>query len=325
MRLDARVANGLKAATVVAVLCVGWIGSLRQGQSTPPAASTLTAASAFQPVPDTSPVPTDYLKQASATQSSSRTEFVIFQSVALGRPMHYLIYQPPGYSAQKRYPVLYLLHGIGAGFGESSGYETEWPGYGVLTVADTLVAAGSVPPLLIVMPEGDQSYWMDAANGGPKFGTYVAEDLVKEIDSRFPTRSGRGSRAIGGLSMGGFGALSLAMLRPDVFGIAGAHSPSLPRREQGPAFFGDADYFAAHNPVELMRDQPDVARTLRLWLDVGDQDPQWTARSEGLHHMLSARGVPHEWHEWPGNHDGIYWNVHLADYLRFYGAALKPE
>jgi enterochelin esterase-like enzyme len=327
-----RVGAGTKAGLAITVLALGWLLALNRTPRPATLASPAAAATpAFVPVPNTSPVPKDFLATypvslpPATIQEGSRTEFFLFQSDALARPMHYLIYEPAGYTSNptQRYPVLYLLHGIGAGLGGPSGYETEWPGYGLLTGADALIVSGVIQPLLIVMPEGDQSYWMDAANGGPKYGTYVSSDLVREVDSRFRTRTAAGARAIGGLSMGGFGALSLAMLNPDVFGTVGAHSPSLPRREQGPSFFGDADYFAAHNPVDLIRDHPNVANSLHIWLDVSDQDPLWAVRTEALHRLLSAKGVAHEWHEWAGNHDGLYWNAHISDYLRFYNSALN--
>ncbi len=220
--------NAGRGLVVAIILGVAWFLAL-EGSRGPQ--SEQPSDSAFQPVPNTSPVPTDFLsKQAPPSRTprnQSRTEFFLFQSKALARPMHYLVYEPAGYdsSPDRRYPVLYMLHGIGGGFGGTIGNETEWPGYGLLAAADRLIANGQIEPLLIVLPEGDQSYWMDAANGGPKYGAYVTDDLVDEIDGRFRTMPDRQQWAIGGLSMGGFGAFALAMLRPDEFGIAGAHSP----------------------------------------------------------------------------------------------------
>lgn len=323
--------KGERALALGIVLVAAWTVMLAHPGAPAPTASA--DAQSFQPVPNTSPVPTDFLitsgevqaPTSSAPQERSRTEFILFQSQALARPMHYLVYEPAGYDTHpdQHYPVLYLLHGIGAGFGGASGFETEWPGYGALSAADDLIANGTIRPLIIVMPGGEQGYWMDWANGGPAYGAYVTQDLVHQIDGRFRTIQERSSRAIGGLSMGGFGALSVAMLRPDVFGTAGAHSPSLPRREQAPPFFGDANYFAAHDPVQLLRDRPDTARTLNLWLDVSEQDQLWKTSVETLHQQLVAQGIRHAWHEWSGNHDGVYWNAHMAQYLRYYDAALR--
>lgn len=121
--------------------------------------------------------------------------------------------------------------------------------------------------------------------------------------------------------MGGYGALSLAILNPGLFGVAGADSPSLHDQATAPAFFGDAAYFAAHDPAALHTAHPEIARTLALWLDVGQQDP-WLPPIQALHAALDAAGIPHAWTVFPGDHTGAYWSAHVPDYLRFYGMAL---
>ena len=138
-------------------------------------------------------------------------------AASLNRAMSYYIYFPPGYDSNPttRYPVLYMLHGV-------SGTITEWLGYGLLGRAHDMMVAGQISQFIIVLPQGDQGYWVDQANGGPLWGTYVARDVVSEIDSQFRTLADRDHRAVGGLSMGGYGALELAILYPDVFGVAGA-------------------------------------------------------------------------------------------------------
>ncbi|MBV8087824.1 MAG: hypothetical protein JO247_23695 [Chloroflexi bacterium] len=185
-----------------------------------------------------------------------------------------------------------------------------------------MIASGAIAPLILVLPQGDQSFWMDAANGGPRFGAYAGRDVVNDVDQHYRTIADREHRAVGGLSMGGFGALSLGMLYPETFSAVGAHSPSL-WTLPGPDFFGDAGYFAAHDPVELLHTRPSIARGLKLWLDVGQQDPLERVRTEALHAQLDSDDVPHAWHEWPGDHSGTYWGAHLTDYLHFYDAALR--
>ncbi|MBV9120384.1 MAG: hypothetical protein JOZ39_06725 [Chloroflexi bacterium] len=283
----------------------------------PSAASSSAPAEPGIPVATAEPVP-------SAVVSPSRVELRSFASAALdGRGMPYFVYLPAGYdtSSNRRYPVLFLLHGIGGGFGHENGSDTEWYGYGVTGAADELFGSGRLEPFLIVLPQGDQSFWMDHADG-PRWGQYVARDLVAEIEANFKTLRDSRKRAIGGLSMGGFGALSLAMLYPDVFTIAGGHSASWYSRDAAP-FFGDDAFFAAHDPIHLLHDHVEVARGLQLWLDVGASDPLWRTANENLHQQLQSDGVDHRWNEWPGAHDGLYWNAHMTDYLAFYGDALK--
>ena len=253
---------------------------------------------------------------AAPAPSPSRVEQRTFVSAALGREMPYTVFTPPGYTDDQatRYPVLYMLHGLG-------GSRAEWQDYGLLDTADRLMRAGEIPPFLIVLAEGGSNYWVDHANGGPAWGTYVARDLVAAVDGAFRTRPTRGSRAIGGDSMGGHGALQLAINHPQVFGVVGAHSFALRRHETAFSFFGNRADFNQRDPVFLYHARADVARTLTLWLDMGDEDV-WHPAARAFHQQLVADGIPHRWHEYRGGHTGEYWTSHTTDYLRFYGASL---
>jgi enterochelin esterase-like enzyme len=236
-----------------------------------------------------------------------------FYSPALDRDMRYFIYLPPDYAgAGRRYPVLYMLHG-------GSGDKEEWLAYGLVDVADQAFKSGGLDPLLIVLPQGDWSYWANHAAGGPRWGDYLAEDLVGHIDASYRTLRAPEARGVGGLSMGGWGALHQAFGRPDVFGIVGAHSPALRTDDGSIAFVGVGDEFARKDPLRLARTAPSLER-LQIWIDIGEDDP-WIGRAELLHQVLDERRVPHEWVVFPGGHDGTYWQGHIADYLRFYGRA----
>ncbi len=246
---------------------------------------------------------------------ASRVEAHVFRSAALQRVMPYLVYLPAGYATgSRRYPVLYMLHGM-------SGSDTEWRGYGLLDAADRMIADGEIRPLIIVMPQGDRAYWMDhAGTDHEAWGTYTARDLVAEVDARFRTNPDRAERAIGGDSMGAHGALQLALNHVGVFSIVGSHSLVLRSFAQAFPFFGDAAQYARRDPMTIVRSRPDLAMTLRLWIDIGDKDP-WAARATQFNAELNALGIPHQWHEWPGGHSGTYWHAHVADYLRFYDQA----
>ena len=254
-----------------------------------------------------------------ATLSPSRVEQHDLVSRSLRRTLPYLVYLPPGYDSEpeRRYPVLYMLHGLGGDY-------TEWSRYTLFETVDDLVAAGEIEPFLIVLPQGDGSYWVDHANGGPPWGRYVAYDVVEEIDGRFRTLPERAHRALGGHSMGGHGALQIAMNYPDRFGVVGAHSPTLRRRDTLPPYFGDQAYFDAHDPIHLLLSYPDLARTLELWLDVGEAD-YWFAIVTAFHQDLERNGIPHAWRTYPGGHEPSYWTAQAAEYVRFYGAALSGD
>jgi len=230
--------------------------------------------------------------------------------------MPYTVYLPPGYASSpgRRYPVLYMLHGLG-------GDHREWAGHGLFTAAGELMQRGEISPMIIVTPEGERGYWMDHARSGSRWGTYVARDLVSTIDGTYRTVRGRAGRAIGGVSMGGHGALQLALNHPDTFGTVGAHSPALRRKEQAFDFFGDQQRFEAHDPVSLSRKDPALPRRFAVWMDIGDKDP-WSPAAEAFHQQLLAQKVNHSWRILAGGHDPTYWQAHVADYLRFYGHAL---
>jgi enterochelin esterase-like enzyme len=244
-------------------------------------------------------------------------KIVSFQSKALGREMAYMAYLPPGYDASKhRYPTLYLLHGVGSP--EAYGPE-EWLGYSLTETMDRMLAAELIEPMIMVLPTGDQSYWMNHA-GGPRWGDYVAQDLVKHVDATFRTDARREKRAIGGLSMGGHGAVQLAYNHADVFSVAGAHSPTLRPFETSPEFFGDPAYFAKHDPISLARSGQSARRVL-TWIDVGAQD-EWLSGAQTLRDALVARKAPLEFRVLEGEHEGWYWQYYLPEYLHFYSRAL---
>ncbi|MFN8640065.1 MAG: alpha/beta hydrolase family protein, partial [Dehalococcoidia bacterium] len=249
--------------------------------------------------------------------SEPRTVEASFVSASLGREMAYAVFLPPGYDSKPgaRYPVLYMLHGLG-------GDHSQWMHAGLVEQAADLMRRGEIEPFIIVLPDGESGYWMNHAGGGPRFGSYISSDLVSLIDRNYRTVGTRDGRAIGGMSMGGQGALQLALNNPDEFRTAGAHSVALRTKEQAFDFFGDRTYFEAHDPVSLVRSHPAVARRLVIAIDIGDADP-WSGAAEAFHRSLTAQGIVHQWHEAPGGHDEAYWHAHVDDYLRFYSQAFR--
>ncbi len=240
-----------------------------------------------------------------------------FASRILNREVLYRVYLPPGYAtSQQRYPVLYMLHGRNANY-------NQWTEYGLLKQADQLILAKKIQPFIIVMPEGEFSYWMNHATGGPRWGDYLAIDLVEHIDSTFRSLSNPANRAIGGLSMGGHGALQVGINYPEVFSIIGAHSPALRTKEQAFDFWGDDEYFATIDPFTLA--QTFDLSDYKIWLDIGQDDKDWSPRASEFHQLLVTEGVPHNWNLWSGGHNTEYWSSHIKDYLLFYSNSFAGD
>lgn len=239
-----------------------------------------------------------------------------FYSEALGRTMPYGIYLPPSYDSDpnRRYPVVYMLHGAG-------GHYSEWVAYGLPESAEDLIWNSEIQPVIIVMPQGDQSYFVNhVGTDGVRWGDYIAFDLVAHIDATYRTIPQPSSRAIGGLSMGGFGALQLAFTHSEIFGVVGAHSPALRTIEQLSDIIVTPDEDAEFDPLELAKTL-DPTYAPKVWVDAGAED-EWAERVELLGRTLDARGIPHQIELLPGQHTAEYWTAHATDYMRFYARAL---
>jgi enterochelin esterase-like enzyme len=244
-----------------------------------------------------------------------------FRSAVLNRTMKYSVYLPPGYDADPnaRFPTLYLLHGGG-------GSNQEWLDYGLLKEAERLMGSRAIPQFIIALPQGDQEYWVDhitsPIDNGERWGTYTAREVVPEIDRAFRTYGAADARALGGLSMGGHAAMQLPMNLPGIWSVIGAHSPSLRPEGDAPTYLGRGAEFAARDPLKLIAARPDLARTYTWWIDSGDADP-WRREAAAIHDQLTALGIAHDWHANSGDHSAAYWSAHIAEYLEFYGRALR--
>lgn len=139
---------------------------------------------------------------------------ITFHSTALSRDMQYRVILPKGISADKKLPVVYLLHGGGGGFRDWSNYSD--------------VGHFAESGLILVIPEGSSSYFVNAAEpAGDRYEDYIVKDLISDVEKRFPAATVRSSRAIVGVSMGGFGAINLSLRHPDLFFFVGGLSPAV--------------------------------------------------------------------------------------------------
>ncbi|MEA2386756.1 MAG: hypothetical protein QOJ22_930 [Thermoleophilaceae bacterium] len=220
-------------------------------------------------------------------------------SQAVGRSLDQRLVLPEGEGEGR--PLLIFLHGRGGD--EESNLREEF--YAAL--ADL----GDDAPVVVFPDGGKDSYWHDRTTGS--WGRYVADEVLP----RAVRESGADPErvAIGGISMGGFGAYDIARLHPGRFCAVGGHSPAI-WTEAGltaPGAFDDAEDFAEHDLVAAARDGS--FRPEQLWLDRGNSDPF----VPGADAMAQAMGV--EVHGYPGGHEREYWDAHWDDYLRFYASA----
>lgn len=248
-------------------------------------------------------------------RSGALIEVSSFYSTALRRTMPFAVLLPPGYElATRRYAVLFMLHGLAGGYGS-------WLELGLHETFETLYAQGRIDPFIVVLVEGEAGYYVNHADGGPAWGDYVAQDVLDMVDEQYRTLATPASRAVGGLSMGGEGALQLALNHPGHFEVVGAHTPTT-RLYYGDApgnVYGDYDYWQRHNALWLIQNRSTVFNLL-IWIDDGYNDV-WLPAAESLHDALLDRNVAHQYHIYAGGHD--YWVEALDDYLRFYSGALE--
>jgi len=271
----------------------------------------------------------------SQTQPSTDVQYSSFHSDALGRDVAYAIQLPPSYQKDttKRYPVLYFLHGM-------FGNEREFERRGVAAEVDKLRADGTIGDLVVVSPAGENSFYLNS-KGGVRYEDAIVKDLIPYIEKTYRVTPGRNGRAIQGISMGGFGALSIAFKYPDMFSSVSTHCAalfvSLPkptgddRRSQFMAklvgnIFGDPpddDFFQASNPIKLATANAAAIKKsgLKIYFDCGDQDRYgFQQTNKVLDEQLTQAGVAHEFHLFPGNHG---WEYMISVANHSYGFAWK--
>lgn len=263
----------------------------------------------------------------------------IIDSHAVGRKMRVRIVTPPEFDAHRTfpYPVLYFLHP----WGLSPTYIIDklkihthlWAG----------VREGRLPPMIIVLPTGYKSFFLNAddppghdwaalLDSNERFfqgaleqygcyGDYLLDEVIPYVERQYPVRTDRAGRAIGGISMGGAGAAVHAFTRPEHFCAVGIHSPALfdgpPDKNGPPWIFGvTRESFAARNPANVARNLS-AATQPRVFLDTGTRD-MMRAQVDHLHRVLEARGIVHTYELPDGGHDKHFWEPRMRNYLAFY-------
>ncbi len=261
-------------------------------------------------------------------------ESLSFSSNLLNRAVRYSVYLPPDYyTSTRHYPVVYLLHGLGDD-------ETGWIQLGEADrIVDAGIRSGELPPMIVVMPDGAASYYVNDYQGKVRYEDMFVQEFVPYIDATFRTRPKTEFRALAGLSMGGFGSLVLAMHHPELFGSCAAMSAAarsddafmaIPDERYNtvfaPVFSGSVNRedrltatWKRNSPVTLAKSAPegDLLK-VRWYIDCGDDD-SLSPGNALLHIALLERKIPHEYRVRDGAHTWSYWRTGLPDALKFIG------
>ena len=240
-----------------------------------------------------------------------RSEVIVHQSRVLGTEKKFYLLYPEDYNAKQNYPVLYLLHGAGGGY-------RDW-------AQGSLKKALAKFAMFVVLPDGKNSWYVDSIEPTSQYETYLIAELLPYIDSHYPTLKDRKARAIAGLSMGGHGAVTLALKHPQLFASASSLSgildimrhpgewdldQHLGKLEENRKRWEDNCALAM---IPKWRGESDVA----LFISCGLSDFA-LEENRAFHKVMQNFRIPHLYVEHPGSHSWDYWLGHVEEHLLFH-------
>jgi enterochelin esterase-like enzyme len=244
-----------------------------------------------------------------------------FKSAVLDRSWTYSVYLPTGYDTSNlRYPALYLLHGSG-------GNLYQWVNQGrIQQTADALMATGDIPPAVIVMPDGGTSWFVDRKE---KMETAIITELIPEVEKTFRVLRSREGRVIGGLSMGGYGAMRFALRYPEMFAAAALLSPAIYNPEPpensvartagvfgAPAY--DAAVWKSLNYPALWEGYLAKRSPVPMYINSGDDDELFTEfEAAQFYELLRKNKQPAELRIVNGAHAWPVWESTIGDALKY--------
>lgn len=249
------------------------------------------------------------------TPTPERVDTLTVMSQAMHKQIENLVITPKTYAdPEKTFPVLYLLHGAGGDY-------TSWN-----SSVPELTEYANQYNIIIVCPDGGKTSWYLDSPIDPKFKyeTYMVDELVKAVDSEYRTKKTATYRAISGLSMGGHGALYLAIKHPDIWGAAGSMSGGVdirpfPKNWDLPKRLGTKkdhpENWEEHTVINKVNQ---LKKTdLKLIIDCGTED-FFIEVNRDLHKKLEEQGISHEYSERPGAHNWEYWTNSIENHMKFF-------
>jgi enterochelin esterase-like enzyme len=256
----------------------------------------------------------------------------------LKKDVHYTVYLPADYASSERsYPVVYLLHGY-------TDDNTGWLQFGEINrYADKAIADGTIPPMIIIMPNADSSFYINSYDGKENYEDFFIKEFMPSVEKTFRIKGEKQYRGVAGLSMGGYGTLIYILKYPELFAAGAALSASvnddstlmsMPDGNYDHVFGGlygrgltgkdrltKAWYNNAILSIIANKSSGDL-RKVRYWIDCGDDDHL----SKGnclLHIALMDKQVPHEFRVRDGGHTWNYWRTGIVDALQFIGTSFS--
>ena len=262
------------------------------------------------------------------------------KSSILSKAVRYTIYLPADYERSERtYPVVYLLHGF-------TDDNTGWLQFGeVNRYADKAIADGIIPPMIIVMPNGDSSFYINSYDGKEKYEDFFIKEFMPSIEKTYRIKAEKRYRGVAGLSMGGYGSLIYSLKYPQLFAAAAPLSAAV-FDDSAIVTMPDGNYdvvlgqlfgrglkgkdrlnkaFYDNSPLKIVETKSaDDLKKVRYWIDCGDDD-FLTKGNCLLHILLTDKKVPHEYRVRDGAHNWTYWRTGIVDALKFIGDSFHQQ
>lgn len=260
-------------------------------------------------------------------------ETLKIKSAILSKDMEYSVYLPADYeTSNRRYPVLYLLHGY-------TDDETGWTQFGEAhLIADRAVQSGEAAPMIIVMPDGGLTWYINSYDGKVKYEDYFVKEFIPYIDATYRTRPTKQYRAISGLSMGGYGTMIMATKHPELFSSAAPLSAGVFEDEEivnsdderWKIVLGDiygkkeltgrnrlTDHYNKNSVLKIIETgNTEEIKKVRFYIDCGDAD-FLIKGNMALHSIMIDKKIPNEFRVRDGEHNWTYWRTALPDVLKF--------
>ncbi len=264
----------------------------------------------------------------------------VVKSGILAKNVKYTVYLPADYDRSERsYPVVYLLHGF-------SDDNTGWLQFGEINrYADKAIADGSIPPMIIIMPNADSSWYINAYDGKENYEDFFIKEFMPAVEKTYRIKGQKRYRGVAGLSMGGYGTMIYALKYPDLFAAAAPFSAGIFDESEliampdanyeiilGPLFGRGLkgkdrlnEFWIKNSILDIVeKKSTDELKKVRYWIDCGDDDFLTVGNSK-LHIMLTQKKVPHEFRIRDGSHNWTYWRTGITDALQFIGQSFRQQ